>query len=204
MTVAKGLPEKAEVVIIGGGIIGSSIAYQLGKKGCTNVVLLEKDTIASAASSKAAGTVIHLGLHEQHFQIMSRRLPELDQGMSTLLADLAERGLLERTIVWWGGEFGRTPRVQWEPPWNGGRGHYGRCFSAVVAGGGFAGGRVVGSSDARGEMVASRPVHPSDLLASILTLLGIDPAAPLPNPRGLDVPIMPLAGGGGGPLTEIT
>ncbi len=141
--------------------------------------------------------------HKQHFQIMNRRLPELDQGMSTLLVDLADRGLLESTIVWWGGEFGRTPRVQWEPPWNGGRGHYGRCFSAVVAGGGFAGGHVVGSSDARGEEVASRPVHPSDLLASILLLLGIDPAGPLPNPRGLDVPIMPLAERGGGLLTEI-
>jgi hypothetical protein len=141
--------------------------------------------------------------HKQHFQIMNRRLPELDRGMSTLLQDLADRGLLDSTIVWWGGEFGRTPRVQWEPPWNGGRGHYGRCFSAVVAGGGFAGGRVVGASDARCEEVADRPVHPAELLASILTLVGIDPAGPLPNPRGLDLQAMPLVEGGGGLLTEI-
>ena len=67
----------------------------------------------------------------------------------TLLQDLSERGLLDSTIVWWGGEFGRTPKVQWEAPWNGGRGHYGKVFSAVLAGGGFKGGQVVGASDAR-------------------------------------------------------
>jgi hypothetical protein len=95
--------------------------------------------------------------HKRHFEIMRRKLPEMDRGMATLLEDLAERGLLERTIVWWSGEFGRTPRVQWEAPWNGGRGHYGQCFSAVVAGGGFKGGCVVGASDARGEQVVERP-----------------------------------------------
>ena len=69
--------------------------------------------------------------HKQHFQIMRQRLPQLDKGMATLLQDLSERGLLDSTIVWWGGEFGRTPRVQWEPPWNGGRGHWGPAFSTV-------------------------------------------------------------------------
>jgi hypothetical protein len=84
--------------------------------------------------------------HKQHFQIMRRRLPELDQGMAALLQDLSERNLLASTIVWWGGEFGRTPKVLWEPPWNGGRGHYGKCFSMVVAGGGFKGGQGSGRS----------------------------------------------------------
>ena len=91
--------------------------------------------------------------HKQHFQTMRRKLPEMDKGMATLLQDLSDRGLLDSTIVWWSGEFGRTPKVQWEPPWNGGRGHYGRVFSAVVAGGGFKGGHVVGASDAKGEEV---------------------------------------------------
>ena len=86
--------------------------------------------------------------HKQHFQTMRRKLPEMDKGMATLLQDLSDRGLLDSTIVWWSGEFGRTPKVQWEPPWNGGRGHYGKVFSAVVAGGGFKGGHVVGASDA--------------------------------------------------------
>ena len=145
--------------------------------------------------------------HKQHFETMRRRLPEMDRGMATLLADLAERGLLESTIVWWSGEFGRTPKVQWEAPWNGGRGHYGKCFSAVVAGGGFKGGRVVGASDARGEEVATRPVYPRDLIRSMYLLLGIDPEGPLPNPRGLDVKVLPAEEEGaqsGGLLREIT
>ena len=82
--------------------------------------------------------------HKQHFQTMRRKLPELDKGLATLLQDLSDRGLLDSTIVWCCGEFGRTPKVQWEPPWNGGRGHYGKVFSALVAGGGFKGGHVVG------------------------------------------------------------
>jgi hypothetical protein len=134
--------------------------------------------------------------HKQHFEAMRRKLPEMDRGMATLLQDLADRKLLDSTIVWWGGEFGRTPKVQWEDPWNGGRGHYGKCFSVVLAGGGFKGGRVVGASDARGEEVAQRPVTPQDLLGSILELLGIDPDGPLPNPKGLDLKVMPSAAGG--------
>jgi len=141
--------------------------------------------------------------HKQHFEIMRRKLPEMDQGMATLLQDLADRDLLDSTIVWWSGEFGRTPRIQWEPPWNGGRGHYGKCFSTVVAGGGFKGGRVVGASDAKGEEVAERPVYPCDLIGSMYLLLGIDPDGPLPNPRGLDVRVMPPAEESGGRLTEI-
>jgi hypothetical protein len=144
--------------------------------------------------------------HKQHFEIMRRKLPELDKGMATLIQDLSERGLLDSTIVWWGGEFGRTPKIQWEAPWNGGRGHYGNCFSVVVAGGGFKGGRVVGASDAKGEEVAQRPVHPADLIGSIYELLGIDPDGPLPNPLGLNVQVLPPAGEdekSGGRLKEI-
>jgi len=144
--------------------------------------------------------------HKQHFETMRRRLPELDAGMATLLRDLADRGLLSSTIVWWGGEFGRTPKVQWEAPWNGGRGHHGKCFSAVLAGGGFKGGIVVGSSDAKGVDVAERPVTPRDVLAAIYGQLGIDPDGPMPNPKGIETPVLPppekkLAGGG--PLVEI-
>jgi hypothetical protein len=145
--------------------------------------------------------------HKQHFQTMQRKLPELDQGMATLLQDLSDRGLLDSTIVWWGGEFGRTPRVQWNPPWNGGRGHFGPCFTHVVAGGGFKGGCVVGASDATGEEVAERPVYPQDLIGTMYELLGIDPDGPMPNPRALDVYVLPKADEqveSGGRLTEIT
>jgi uncharacterized protein (DUF1501 family) len=136
---------------------------------------------------------------------MNRKLPEMDRGMAALLSDLSERGLLDHTIVWWGGEFGRTPRVQWQEPWNGGRGHYGACFTHVLAGGGFVGGHVVGATNATGEAVAERPVHPRDLIASLYEKLGIDPAARMPNPRGLDVTVLPPAADGrpAAPLREI-
>jgi uncharacterized protein (DUF1501 family) len=144
--------------------------------------------------------------HKDNFPTMRRRLPELDKGMSTLLQDLADRGLLEKTIVWWEGEFGRTPKIMWEAPWNGGRGHWGPVFCAVLAGGGFKGGQVVGSSDAKGEAVKERPVYPCDLLGSMYELLGIDPDAKLPHPEGLDVRVTPRASEGlsqGGRLKEI-
>jgi uncharacterized protein (DUF1501 family) len=143
--------------------------------------------------------------HKQHFQTMQRTLPQMDQGMAALLQDLSDRGLLETTIVWWGGEFGRTPKVDWTPPWNGGRGHWGSCFSSVIAGGGFQGGRVVGASDDKGAFVAERPVHPQDLIGSIYQMLGIDPDGPLPNPLGRDLKVMPSAddGPGRGRLKEL-
>lgn len=144
--------------------------------------------------------------HKKHFDLMTQKLTELDKGFSTLLEDLADRGLLESTIVWWGGEFGRRPKIQWEPPWNGGRGHFGHCFSHVVAGGGFQGGQVVGSSSADGMEVADRPVYPWDLIGSMYEQLGIDTTARLPHPQGLDVRVSPTEADGvsiGGRLREI-
>lgn len=144
--------------------------------------------------------------HKGHFQTMQRKLPELDRGLATLLEDLSERGLLETTIVWCCGEFGRTPRVQWEAPWNGGRNHWGRVFSVLVAGGGFKGGQVVGSSDAKGEEVKDRPVYPVDLIGSMYALLGIDGSAKLPHPQGQVATALPTAADGakmGGLLKEI-
>ena len=134
--------------------------------------------------------------HKQHFEIMRRKLPELDKGLSTLLVDLSQRGLLDSTIIWWGGEFGRTPKVLWEAPWNGGRGHHGKVFSALVAGGGFKGGHVVGASDDKGDEVKDRPVYPPDLIASMYELMGIDLEAKLPHPQGLDIRAIPAAADG--------
>ena len=128
--------------------------------------------------------------HKQHFEAMRRKLPQMDQGFATLLDDLSQRGLLDSTIVWWGGEFGRTPKVQTASPWNGGRSHYGKVFSSVVAGGGFKGGHVIGESDARGETVKDRPIYPWDMTASIYQLLGIDPNAKLPHPQGKDLRVV--------------
>ena len=129
--------------------------------------------------------------HKKHFQKMSSMLPNLDKALSALISDLDARGLLDSTIVLCGGEFGRTPKVQWEAPWNGGRGHYGKTFSYLVAGGGFEGGKVVGKTDKTGENVAERPVRPCDLIGTIYLLMGIDPYGTLPHVSEGDLPILP-------------
>ena len=131
--------------------------------------------------------------HKKHFEMMTRMLRELDDGLSTLLQDLSDRGLLDTTIVWCGGEFGRTPKVDWSAPWNGGRSHYGKAFSHLVAGGGFKGGHVVGATSVRGEEVADRPIYPWDLTTSIYEMMGIDPNGTLPTPDGKTAFISPLA-----------
>ena len=126
--------------------------------------------------------------HKDNFAILRRKLPELDKGVATLLQDLSERGLLASTIVWCGGEFGRTPKVDWAAPWNGGRGHWGKAFSTLVAGGGFRGGHVVGATDARGEEVKERPVRPAEVIGSMYALLGIGDQASRLRPLGDDAP----------------
>lgn len=131
--------------------------------------------------------------HKQNFQTMRQKLPQLDKGLATLFQDLSERGLLDSTIIWCCGEFGRTPKVDYSPPWNGGRGHWAGAFSALVAGGGFKGGHVVGASDAKGEQVKDRAVYPCDLIASIYEKMGIDPDGKLPHPLGLPMRVMPLS-----------
>ena len=144
--------------------------------------------------------------HKENFQAMNRKLPQLDAGMGTLLRDLSDRGLLDSTIVWWGGEFGRGPKIDWGSPWNGGRNHFGAVFSSVVAGGGFKGGQVVGASDEKGRRVAERPVYPCDMIGSIYQQLGIDPDGTLPHPQGETVYVTPRAEEGyktAGRLTEI-
>jgi hypothetical protein len=129
-----------------------------------------------------------------------------DQGFAALMEDLAQRGLLESTLVLWYGEFGRTPKVDPSPPWNGGRHHYPLCSSAVVGGGGFRGGVVVGASDDKGEHPRERPVYPWDLTSSIYSLLGISPTDRLPHPQGCVAYVTPPATAdrpSGGLLTEI-
>ena len=129
--------------------------------------------------------------HKKHFQFMNTMLPDLDKALSALLSDLEQRGLLDSTIVLCGGEFGRTPRVLWEAPWNGGRAHYGKAFSYLVAGGGFKGGKVLGKTDKTGEQVIERPVFPCDLIGSVYLLMGINPFGTLPHISEGNLPILP-------------
>ncbi len=132
--------------------------------------------------------------HKKHFQRMNEMLPELDQALSALLADLDAKGLLESTIVLCGGEFGRTPRVQWEAPWNGGRAHYGKAFSYLVAGGGFIPGKVVGKTNKTGEEIVERKVYPSDLIGTVYLLMGINPNGTLPHISEGEIPVLPSLG----------
>ncbi len=101
---------------------------------------------------------------------------ETDQANTALILDLKRRGLLEDTIVIWGGEFGRTPMVQGEPDGSNalGRDHHNKAFTMWVAGGGFKPGITFGETDEIGFNVARDPVHVHDLHATILHLLGFD------------------------------
>ncbi len=113
--------------------------------------------------------------HQQNFPTIKNTLaPPIDKGVSALLADLAERGRLDTTLVIMMGEFGRTPKING----NAGRDHHGRANSVLLAGAGIPGGLVLGKTDARGDEPAQHPVTPADLAATLYTRLGIDPAPP--------------------------
>jgi hypothetical protein len=98
-------------------------------------------------------------------------IPPLDQGYTALIEDLAERGLLDETLVVAVGEFGRTPKINKD----GGRDHWGRCQSALLAGGGIRGGQVYGSSDPIASYPSDHPVAPEDLIATIYHAFGLSP-----------------------------
>jgi hypothetical protein len=127
--------------------------------------------------------------HADNFNRSKGLASQLDGGMSGLLTDLDRRGLLKETLVVWMGEFGRTPKI------NGGQGrdHFTRAFCAALAGGGVAGGRVVGRTDALGMEPAERPVSVQDLFATIYGRLGLDPQKKFMTPGGR--PIRALEGG---------
>ena len=102
--------------------------------------------------------------HANNFDTLSRRLlPELDKGMSALVADLAARRLLDTTTIVWMGEFGRTPRINQ----NAGRDHWPRSWSVVVGGGGMKNGQVVGATDKDGVDIVDHPIGVMDLIATI-------------------------------------
>jgi hypothetical protein len=117
--------------------------------------------------------------HQENFAKLKNLLcPIFDQVFPAFINDLAERGLLDSTLVVAIGEFGRTPRLgQFTQSANtkpGGRDHWPHAFTALLAGGGVRGGQVYGSSTATGGYVATQPVTPADLTATILEHLGID------------------------------
>ena len=110
-------------------------------------------------------------------------IPSLDLAVSALIDDLKRTGLFDETLVVVMGEFGRTPKINTR----GGRDHWPRVFSVMLAGGGVQGGQVIGASDSVGESPADRPVTPADLICTIYTLLGIDSATELTTDTGRPV-----------------
>ncbi len=122
--------------------------------------------------------------HGQNFvALKSRLLPQLDETLSALIDDLDGRGMLERTVVYCAGEFGRTPKINK----NAGRDHWARSMAVVLAGGGFRRGYAHGATDAQGMAPATEPVTPDDVSATIFECLGIDPHTELQTPTGRPV-----------------
>ena len=112
--------------------------------------------------------------------------PQFDIGLSALLEDLYQRGLLESALVVAVGEMGRTPKLNR----NGGRDHWTKVFSALIAGCGFPGGQVLGASDNEGAQPVDRPIHPAELVATIYAALGIDPRTELTLADGTTWPLV--------------
>lgn len=110
--------------------------------------------------------------HSNHLDwAKNELLPPTDAAFASLVEDLADRGLLDETLVIMMGEFGRTPRFNS----NGGRDHWPHCFSVVLAGGGVHGGHVLGASDKLAAYPTTNPVSPEDLIATLYDCLGLDP-----------------------------
>lgn len=122
--------------------------------------------------------------HDNNFSVLKKELlPHLDSALSTLFRDLAERGMLAKTLVVVTGEFGRTPRINK----NAGRDHWGPAFTVALGGGGIHGGRAVGHSDPRAEKPADNPYGPEDLAATLYHCLGLNPEEEFYTPEGRPV-----------------
>ena len=112
--------------------------------------------------------------------------PMFDMAYSSLLRDLAERGLLENTMVVAAGEFGRTPRINAA----GGRDHWPQCWSVLMAGGGVCGGQVIGASDQTASAPKDRPTTPAEIAATIYARFGVSTQTQLSLPDGKSAPLL--------------
>ena len=122
--------------------------------------------------------------HKTNFpSLKDKMLPPFDQGVAALLEDLSDRGLLDNTVVWSTGEFGRTPKINK----NGGRDHWARAMSMIMAGGGVKGGQIIGKTDEKAEAPVELPYKPDDAAASFVHALGIDPHKEYRTPTGRPV-----------------
>jgi hypothetical protein len=131
---------------------------------------------------RSNGWDTHQSVHER----VGKLTGDVDPGFASLVHDLKTRGMLDRTLVVWMGEFGRTPKIN---P-NAGRDHFPRVFSVALAGGGVKGGQVIGASSADGTEVKENPVAVNDLLTSLCYSLKIDPTKENMSPQGRPIKIV--------------
>jgi hypothetical protein len=127
--------------------------------------------------------------HQQSAERVNKNAATVDPAFGSLVADLKAKGMLEKTLVVWMGEFGRTPKIN---P-NAGRDHFPRVFNVALAGGGVKGGQVIGASSTDGAEVKDNPVAVNDLLRSVCHSLKIDPSKE--NMSSLGRPIKIVEGG---------
>jgi hypothetical protein len=124
--------------------------------------------------------------HKDNFKTLkASRLPQTDQAVSALIEDLESRGMLDETLVFWTGDFGRTPKINRDA----GRDHWPQCYTTLLAGGGVRRGLVYGASDATGAYPKDNPVRPDDLSATIFTLLGVDPSSEMRDQLNRPLPV---------------
>jgi hypothetical protein len=150
-----------------------------------------QSVLAARRLVEAGARFITVGLggwdtHAGNFRTLRNQLlPQLDRALSALVSDLETRGLLEQTIVYCAGEFGRTPQINGA----GGRDHWARSMAVLLAGGGLRRGYVHGSTDAYGEAPTQEPCGPADLSATIFHALGFEPTREMETPSGRPVPL---------------
>lgn len=142
------------------------------------------------------GPSITWDTHQDNFgRLKNTLVPPMEKAYGALLDDLAERGLLETTLVVWMGDFGRTPIINDK----GGRDHWPQCYTMILAGGGIRGGQYVGESDKTGAYPWARPLVPADIHATVFTALGYDPHSIFyQQTDGRPVPLS-----GGEPIREV-
>lgn len=128
-------------------------------------------------------------MHSSVFKSMERRAPAVDQGLSQLLIDLKQRGLLEKTLVICMGEFGRTPKINARLP-SPGRDHWVRNFNLLMAGAGIKGGQAIGTTDMNGQEIVDSPVQVDDLFRSMCKAMQIDADMELHTPVGRPVKLV--------------
>ena len=197
----------------GAGLFGTSLTQLLAAEEAGNVVhpraksvmflfmfggpsQLETFDMKPDAPSGIRGPCKPIASRTPGLRVCKHLLPGLDQAFSALLSDMSDRGLLDETLIVCVGEMGRTPKPdtgQW------GRGHWSRCFPAVLAGAGIRGGTTYGRSDRDAGYPTDQPVSPEDLSATVFHALGISPETRLLDAQGRPAPVS----NGGHPLETL-